>query len=70
MAPEYVMHGNLSTKADVYSFGVVVLELISGHKNYTFNLDPECHNLLDWVRTLPICSSTLIHLDHKNKNPQ
>ncbi|KAI3729294.1 hypothetical protein L6452_17947 [Arctium lappa] len=49
MAPEYVMHGNLSTKADVYSFGVVVLELISGQKNYTFNLDPECQNLLDWA---------------------
>ncbi|KAI3714342.1 hypothetical protein L1987_72939 [Smallanthus sonchifolius] len=51
MAPEYVMHGNLSIKADVYSFGVVVLELISGQKNYTFDLDPECQNLLDWVRT-------------------
>ncbi|KAJ9548946.1 hypothetical protein OSB04_021489 [Centaurea solstitialis] len=49
MAPEYLMHGNLSTKADVYSFGVVVLELISGQKNYTFNLDPECQNLLDWA---------------------
>ncbi|KVH96209.1 Concanavalin A-like lectin/glucanase, subgroup [Cynara cardunculus var. scolymus] len=49
MAPEYVMHGKLSIKADVYSFGVVVLELISGQKNYTFNLDPECQNLLDWA---------------------
>ncbi|KAJ0677785.1 putative non-specific protein-tyrosine kinase RLK-Pelle-DLSV family [Helianthus annuus] len=49
MAPEYAMHGNLSIKADVYSYGVVVLELISGHKNSTFNLDPECQNLLDWA---------------------
>ncbi|KAI3699026.1 hypothetical protein L2E82_43007 [Cichorium intybus] len=49
MAPEYVMQGNLSVKADVYSFGVVVLELISGQKNFTFNLDPECINLLDWA---------------------
>ncbi|KAI3811986.1 hypothetical protein L1987_16686 [Smallanthus sonchifolius] len=49
MAPEYVMHGNLSIKADVYSFGVVVLELISGQKNYTFDLDPECQNLLEWA---------------------
>ncbi|KAL4569451.1 hypothetical protein LXL04_025089 [Taraxacum kok-saghyz] len=49
MAPEYVMRGNLSVKADVYSFGVVVLELISGQKNFTFNLDPECINLLDWA---------------------
>lgn len=51
MAPEYVMHGNLSVKADVYSFGVVALELISGQKNFNFNLDPECQNLLEWVRT-------------------
>ncbi|KAK1416044.1 hypothetical protein QVD17_31832 [Tagetes erecta] len=52
MAPEYAMHGNLSVKADVYSYGVVVLELISGHKNSTFNLDPECQNLLDWAYKL------------------
>ncbi|KAL7610430.1 hypothetical protein Lser_V15G11661 [Lactuca serriola] len=49
MAPEYVIKGNLSVKADVYSFGVVVLELISGQKNFTFNLDPDCVNLLDWA---------------------
>lgn len=46
------MKGNLSVKADVYSFGVVVLELISSQKNFTFNLDPDCVNLLDWVRSL------------------
>ncbi|KAJ9554231.1 hypothetical protein OSB04_018276 [Centaurea solstitialis] len=51
MAPEYVMHGNLSVKADVYSFGVVVLELISGQKNSTFKLD-DCQNLLDWAYKL------------------
>nr|XP_043639740.1 putative receptor-like protein kinase At4g00960 isoform X2 [Erigeron canadensis] len=48
MAPEYVLHGNLSVKADVYSYGVVVLELISGQKNSTFK-HPECQNLLDWA---------------------
>nr|XP_043640033.1 putative receptor-like protein kinase At4g00960 isoform X2 [Erigeron canadensis] len=52
MAPEYVMHGNLSVKADVYSYGVVVLELISGQKNFSFNLDPQCQNLLDWAYKL------------------
>ncbi|KAI3936211.1 hypothetical protein MKW92_010859 [Papaver armeniacum] len=49
MAPEYVMHGNLSTKADVFSFGVVVLELISGQKNSSFNRDPDVSCLLEWV---------------------
>lgn len=50
MAPEYVMHGHLSVKADVFSFGVVILELISGQKNSSFNLDVDAQNLLDWVR--------------------
>lgn len=47
MAPEYVLHGQLSVKADVFSFGVVVLELISGQKNSTFSLHGEDHSLLD-----------------------
>ncbi|CAL5080956.1 unnamed protein product [Urochloa decumbens] len=36
MAPEYLMHGDLSTKADVFSFGVVILEIVSGRKNSAF----------------------------------
>ncbi|KAL8531878.1 hypothetical protein ACS0TY_008469 [Phlomoides rotata] len=51
MAPEYLMHGNLSKRADVFSFGVVVLEIISGQKNSTFNRDPDSLSLLEWVRT-------------------
>nr|XP_024935249.2 cysteine-rich receptor-like protein kinase 44 [Ziziphus jujuba var. spinosa] len=40
MAPEYVKHGNFSTKSDVYSYGILVLEIItgkkvSGHHNFT-----------------------------------
>jgi len=50
MAPEYVMHGHLSVKADVFSFGVLILELISGQRNSSFNLNVDAQNLLDWVR--------------------
>uniref|UniRef100_A0A0D9VIR9 Protein kinase domain-containing protein n=1 Tax=Leersia perrieri TaxID=77586 RepID=A0A0D9VIR9_9ORYZ len=32
MAPEYVVHGQLTKKADVYSFGVLVLEIVSGRR--------------------------------------
>ncbi|MQM09990.1 hypothetical protein Taro_042878, partial [Colocasia esculenta] len=32
MAPEYVMHGQISTKSDVYSFGILVLEIVTGRK--------------------------------------
>ncbi|PON62759.1 Tyrosine-protein kinase, partial [Parasponia andersonii] len=52
MAPEYVMHGHLSVKADVFSFGVLVLELISGHRNSSFNLNVDAQNLLDWAYKL------------------
>ncbi|KAK9048463.1 hypothetical protein SSX86_032573 [Deinandra increscens subsp. villosa] len=31
-APEYMIHGVLSTKADVYNLGVLVLEIIAGHR--------------------------------------
>ncbi|GMI87628.1 hypothetical protein like AT1G70740 [Hibiscus trionum] len=54
MAPEYVRNGHLSAKADVFSFGVVVLELISGQKNSSFNLDVDAQSLglLDWAYKL------------------
>lgn len=49
MAPEYVMHGHLSVKADVFSFGVLILELISGQKNSTFDVNLDAQNLLEWA---------------------
>ena len=49
MAPEYVMHGHLSVKADVFSFGVLILELVSGQKNSTFDINLDAQNLLEWV---------------------
>ncbi|RWW57722.1 hypothetical protein BHE74_00035483 [Ensete ventricosum] len=53
MAPEYAMHGFLSTKADVFSFGVLVLELISGRKNSAFSPlpDPDADSLLEWCHS-------------------
>ncbi|XP_062199446.1 cysteine-rich receptor-like protein kinase 43 [Phragmites australis] len=51
MAPEYLMHGDLSTKADVFSFGVVVLEIISSCKNSSFvpPHDSEADTLLEYA---------------------
>ncbi|CAH8359055.1 unnamed protein product [Eruca vesicaria subsp. sativa] len=37
MSPEYLIHGQFSTKSDVYSYGVLVLEIISGRKNNSFH---------------------------------
>lgn len=44
-----MMHGKLSVKADVFSYGVLVLELITGQRNTSFNLEVEGLTLLDWV---------------------
>ncbi|XP_020082856.1 putative serine/threonine-protein kinase isoform X1 [Ananas comosus] len=51
MAPEYLMHGALSTKADVFSFGVLLLELVSGRKNSSFIplADADADTLLEWA---------------------
>ncbi|XP_055815399.1 cysteine-rich receptor-like protein kinase 2 [Solanum dulcamara] len=33
MAPEYLVHGQLTEKADVYGFGVLLLEIVTGRQN-------------------------------------
>ncbi|XP_059065245.1 cysteine-rich receptor-like protein kinase 8 [Cryptomeria japonica] len=39
MAPEYAIHGHLSTKSDVYSFGITLLEIASGRKIFDITVD-------------------------------
>ncbi|KAK9935463.1 hypothetical protein M0R45_022566 [Rubus argutus] len=65
MAPEYVMHGHLSVKADVFSYGVLVLELISGQRNSSFNLDVDALSLLDWAYKLYKKGRSLEMMDPK-----
>ncbi|CAL9162874.1 unnamed protein product [Musa hybrid cultivar] len=65
MAPEYAMHGFLSTKADVFSFGILVLELVSGRKNSAFSPfpDPDADSLLEWAWNLHKKGQTLELMD-------
>lgn len=62
MAPEYIIHGQLTEKADVYGYGVVVLEIMTGRKNHnSAATSAEGHSLtsLAWQH---FNSKTLIHL--------
>uniref|UniRef100_A0A0C9RJF6 TSA: Wollemia nobilis Ref_Wollemi_Transcript_14652_2207 transcribed RNA sequence n=1 Tax=Wollemia nobilis TaxID=56998 RepID=A0A0C9RJF6_9CONI len=47
MAPEYIMHGQLTEKADVFSFGVLLLEIVSGKKNNSVLSEEDMLPLLD-----------------------
>ncbi|CAA7028062.1 unnamed protein product [Microthlaspi erraticum] len=50
MSPEYVTHGEFSTKSDVYSYGVLMLEIISGKKNSSFHrMGGSVTNLVTYV---------------------
>ena len=62
MAPEYVMHGQFSTKSDIYSFGVLVLEIVSGQKNSSFYESDRAQDLLSYVS---IKNASLLNLEAK-----
>uniref|UniRef100_A0A0C9RSR4 TSA: Wollemia nobilis Ref_Wollemi_Transcript_14656_2307 transcribed RNA sequence n=1 Tax=Wollemia nobilis TaxID=56998 RepID=A0A0C9RSR4_9CONI len=47
MAPEYLMHGQLTEKADIFSFGVLLLEIVSGKKNNSVFSEEDMLPLLD-----------------------
>ncbi|KAK9096364.1 hypothetical protein Sjap_021861 [Stephania japonica] len=50
MSPEYAMDGIFSVKSDVFSFGVILLEIISGRKNTSFNIQFDAHlNLIGYA---------------------
>nr|DAD20621.1 TPA_asm: hypothetical protein HUJ06_022084 [Nelumbo nucifera] len=49
MSPEYAMHGQFSVKSDVYSFGVLLLEIVTGHKNSSFDQSEFGEDLLSYA---------------------
>ncbi|PKU60974.1 cysteine-rich receptor-like protein kinase 2 [Dendrobium catenatum] len=50
MAPEYIVHGQLTEKADIYSYGIVVLEIITGRKNQnSISTSAEGHSLMQQI---------------------
>ncbi|WCJ42967.1 G-type lectin S-receptor-like serine/threonine-protein kinase At1g61390 [Euphorbia peplus] len=56
MAPEYLLGGIFSEKSDVFGFGVLTLEIISGRKASSFQIDEQHLSLLAygwrcWTKT-------------------
>ncbi|OAY83849.1 Cysteine-rich receptor-like protein kinase 3 [Ananas comosus] len=50
MAPEYIVHGQLTEKADIYSYGILVLEIVTGRKNNNSVDDsPEGQSLMSQI---------------------
>ncbi|KAF0923101.1 hypothetical protein E2562_003325 [Oryza meyeriana var. granulata] len=50
MAPEYIVHGQLTEKADIYSYGVLVLEIITGRKSHnSVASSAEGHSLMSLI---------------------
>lgn len=50
MAPEYIVHGQLTERADIYSYGVLVLEIITGRKSLnSVASSAEGHSLMSLV---------------------
>ncbi|PKA62318.1 Cysteine-rich receptor-like protein kinase 42 [Apostasia shenzhenica] len=50
MAPEYIVHGQLTEKADIYGYGVLVLEIITGRKNQnSISTSVEGHSLMQQI---------------------
>ena len=52
MSPKYAMNGQFSVKFDAFSFGMLVLEIISGQKNCSFQIEENIEHLLSYVSTI------------------
>ncbi|XP_078432693.1 cysteine-rich receptor-like protein kinase 10 isoform X2 [Wolffia australiana] len=63
MAPEYVMHGHISTKSDVYSFGVLLLEILTGKRCVGFHGSSPPTDFLSYISRLWMEGNPLNFLD-------
>ncbi|XP_078432753.1 cysteine-rich receptor-like protein kinase 10 [Wolffia australiana] len=63
MAPEYVMHGHISTKSDVYSFGVLLLEIMTGKRCVGFHGSSPPTDFISYISRLWMEGNPLKFLD-------
>ncbi|XP_066339281.1 uncharacterized protein [Miscanthus floridulus] len=51
IAPEYLEHKKVSTKADIYSFGIIVLEIVTGKVcPHSYNADINAQHFINHLR--------------------
>ncbi|XP_010233385.1 cysteine-rich receptor-like protein kinase 42 [Brachypodium distachyon] len=70
MAPEYIVHGQLTEKADIYSYGVLVLEIITGWKNHNSVASSAEGLSLMWLIWKHYNAGTLMELLDQNLRDQ
>ncbi|XP_020586544.1 cysteine-rich receptor-like protein kinase 2 [Phalaenopsis equestris] len=65
MAPEYIVHGQLTEKADIYSYGVLVLEIVTGRKNQnSISTSAEGYSLMQQIWQNYNSDTLMSLLDH------
>ncbi|KAL8251648.1 hypothetical protein R6Q59_035341 [Mikania micrantha] len=59
LAPEYAENGMVSVRTDVYAYGITLIQLISGRKVITSNIEEHCQSLRQWAE--PLVESLALH---------
>lgn len=69
MAPEYVIHGNVSPKIDIFSFGVLMLEIVTRRRNCgSDGGDTDTVNLLSDVSAFLPCGIHILMPESRMNN--
>lgn len=50
MPPEYLLQGIVTPKSDIFSLGVIIMEVITGHRDYPYDITTSSKCFIDDVR--------------------
>ncbi|KAK9069474.1 hypothetical protein SSX86_011378 [Deinandra increscens subsp. villosa] len=59
LAPEYAENGMVSVRTDVYAYGITLIQLISGRKVISSNIEDHYQSLRQWAE--PLVESLALH---------
>jgi serine/threonine protein kinase len=52
MPPEYVERGIISPMFDIFSLGVIIMEIITGHRDYPYDIRKSSRSFIEHVREI------------------